>query len=1168
MSWEVLRRGIDLQEYYARSPGAERLPALLQAIRCFHSILEVSAGEVQPAVLKASASLLLGTAYSELPDGDRTENLRRAIACWETCLQIYTEQEFPFEWGAAHRQLGTGYLGIRAGAREDNLKTAIRHYEAALRVTSENNSPEDWAEIQNNLGIAYEALPDSGLEEKTSNLEHAMACFHAALRVRTFQDWPNEWARLQRNLGSALRDLPSGDPTDNLERAIEHSHAAMRVFTYENFPTEFALTQFGLAAAYRKLWAGDRAENLKRAISCLEIAHQVHPDWGVPPGWSAAQYDLGNLYLTMVGADSAGNRAKAIACLTAALSAEDEHKSPESWARIHNTLGVAYCDLQTGDREENIRRAIGHYQAALRVWSEHEAPEDWAKVQTNLGNAFRALPEGDPAENLQRAVGCYEAALRIYSEESSPVGWAQAKSNLGLVYSELPFGDPKENLQFAVACHQAALRVFTERDYPDDWAHAQLNLGYTRMKAAEWEGNLEAAIESYESAARIYNEHQFATQWAAIQNGLGVAYLKLSDERRAESFTRAIACFEAALRVRTEHFFPIDFATTQQNLGRAYSYLPTGERMENLDCAIACYRAALRVCTSDVAPEECRQTLTNLNEDLFSRNDWLAVLETTRELLALQANHCALAADHSALQRAAGKSWPSLGRGAIAATRLGDFEAAFRLSAQAKSQNLAAEMVRGDAQPKRVSREDWGDYRALLARRCALAAAYGGLLRLPVERRSSGEQLALLQQIRQLDRDRLATESRFAGTDPDYAPLAMHVDLPRCGQITAQCQAVLVDFRVTLEGMYIFLVGPGEETIGADQCISQPLGAGGLTSLIQHWLWNYYRDYTEWRQDLDASIGLLYRPILSALHARLRDRYPQIQRLVLIPDLGLHLLPLHAAAYHEDGKRRYFCDDYEITYAPSMQVLDRCMARQATHLGRAQSLVALENPSLAFAEWELREAERHFAPDHCRRFGPAGIDKQAVAEALSSAEHLLFTTHGMFAPNDADGSGLELDRSRGEYLTAREVVGLDLRRTRLAILSACESGMSEFADPANEYLGLPAAFLLAGAHSVIASQWVVDDLSTALLMSRLHENVYDRGMGAAAALRSAQRWLRTLTASTVLDLLKFKEHSGDEERLRFLSADGRETPFADPYYWAAFFVFGAPGATEHSAVAN
>jgi CHAT domain-containing protein len=277
----------------------------------------------------------------------------------------------------------------------------------------------------------------------------------------------------------------------------------------------------------------------------------------------------------------------------------------------------------------------------------------------------------------------------------------------------------------------------------------------------------------------------------------------------------------------------------------------------------------------------------------------------------------------------------------------------------------------------------------------------------------------------------------------------------------------------------------------------------------------------------------------------------------------LNLLPLHAAWYHdEDGKRRYFCDDYDITYAPSIQVFDRCMARQATQRGQAQSLVALQNPSLAFAEWEIRETERHFSPDHCRRFGPAGIDKQAVVEALPSAEHLLFTTHGTFAPNNAEESGLEIDRSRGEYLTAREIVGLDLRRTRLAILSACESGMSEFHDPANEYLGLPAAVLLAGAHSVIASQWVVDDLSTALLVGRLHENLYECGMGTAAALRGAQRWLRTLTVSQVRDLLEAKEQStANDARLSYL-ADDTEAPFANPYYWAAFFAFGAPGAGQ------
>jgi hypothetical protein len=43
----------------------------------------------------ASTQHNLGNAYLFLPTGDRSENLRRAIACYENALRVRTETEFP-----------------------------------------------------------------------------------------------------------------------------------------------------------------------------------------------------------------------------------------------------------------------------------------------------------------------------------------------------------------------------------------------------------------------------------------------------------------------------------------------------------------------------------------------------------------------------------------------------------------------------------------------------------------------------------------------------------------------------------------------------------------------------------------------------------------------------------------------------------------------------------------------------------------------------------------------------------------------------------------------------------------------------------------------------------------------------------------------------------------
>jgi hypothetical protein len=57
-----------------------------------------------------------------------------------------------------------------------------------------------------------------------------------------------------------------------------------------------------------------------------------------------------------------------------------------------------------------------------------------------------------------------------------------------------------------------------------------------------------------------------------------------------------------------------------------------------------------------------------------------------------------------------------------------------------------------------------------------------------------------------------------------------------------------------------------------------------------------------------------------------------------------------------------------------------------------------------------------------------------------------------------------------------------------------ETGLSDLRDRADEYQGLPAAFLAAGAATVVSSLWAVNDASTALLMQGFHANLYQRGL--------------------------------------------------------------------------
>jgi predicted ATPase/class 3 adenylate cyclase len=268
----------------------------------------------------ASSQNNLGIAYSDLPVGDRADNLRKAIACYKAALRVRTQRDFPMQWAMTQNNLGNAYAHLSAGERADNLRKAIACYKAALRVRTERAFPVQWAMTQNNLGAAYGELPK---RDGADNLQKAINCFEAALRVRTERDFPLDWAITQINLGVAYANLQTGDRADNLQKAITCYQAALRVYTERDFPLQWAGPQNNLGIAYRNLPAGDRAENLQKAIACYEAALRVYT----------------------------------------------EHDFPQDWAITQNNLGIAHADLPTGDRAENLRNAIACYEASARGYS-------------------------------------------------------------------------------------------------------------------------------------------------------------------------------------------------------------------------------------------------------------------------------------------------------------------------------------------------------------------------------------------------------------------------------------------------------------------------------------------------------------------------------------------------------------------------------------------------------------------------------------------------------------------------------------------------------------------------------------------------------------------------------------------------------------------------------
>ena len=102
-------------------------------------------------------------------------------------------------------------------------------------------------------------------------------------------------------------------------------------------------------------------------------------------------------------------------------------------------------------------------------------------------------------------------------------------------------------------------------------------------------------------------------------------------------------------------------------------------------------------------------------------------------------------------------------------------------------------------------------------------------------------------------------------------------------------------------------------------------------------------------------------------------------------------------------------------------------------------------------------------------------------------------------------------------LTAEEISELDLSKSSLVVLSACQTGLGDISNEG--VIGLQRAFKMAGVETIVMSLWEIDDRATADFMGYFYKSLIT-GHDKRQAFREAQRQLKK--------------------------------KYDNPYYWAAF----------------
>jgi CHAT domain-containing protein len=244
------------------------------------------------------------------------------------------------------------------------------------------------------------------------------------------------------------------------------------------------------------------------------------------------------------------------------------------------------------------------------------------------------------------------------------------------------------------------------------------------------------------------------------------------------------------------------------------------------------------------------------------------------------------------------------------------------------------------------------------------------------------------------------------------------------------------------------------------------------------------------------------------------------------------------------------------------------MRRAAERQTSAATLVALADPedNLAAAVSEISEIARTFPADDVTLAmrGDATVD--FLQAHVCGADYLHLACHARGGLFDSADAAIELADGT---MTALELTELPGITTRLVVISACQSALSEIAGMPDEVVSIGTAMVAAGSACAIASLWSVDDAATALLMVRVYEEIRRNGLRPPEALRKAQLWLRDLTAADERVFLDAHPTLRNEFRRRAATGDppGRRSgagaptptvrPYAHPDVWAPFIAVGA-----------
>ncbi|MEM9772413.1 MAG: CHAT domain-containing protein [Cyanobacteria bacterium P01_D01_bin.73] len=596
---------------------------------------------------------------------------------------------------------------------------------------------------------------------------------------------------------------------------------------------------------------------------------------------------------------------------------------------------------------------------------------------------------------------------------------------------------------------------------------------------------------------------------------------------------------------------------TQNNLAVSYRERIRGDRKDNLAEAIAFFKLALKVYTQDALPDDCRRSSLNLGNVQVSIGCWSDAISAYE--IAIDASDnlyqaCLMLEGRFGELR---DNRDLFSRATYAYGQTDEWSQAIATIERGRARGLSDSLQRDRANLTQLQQSN----PELRNRYGEITNQLRNLEAIQRTDQLMGDRNAITPEARRNEAQRLNRELTETLEQIREVPgYEKFLQPPTFDDLKPSFRAdnPLIYLITTPQGSLALIALPDR----IDHLWLDDFTTETLNEHLQTWLdaYNQRRDDNHrWLSTIETITGQLWQPVMEPVVKYLKDHNQQ--RATLIPTGLLSLLPLHAA-WTEDKTtptgKRYALDEICFTYAPNGQSLTAAREVAQNHPA-LDNLLAIENPTgdLPNTHREIETAVQSFADKTILPGQQATVE--AVKTALPQTAIAHFACHGTANLNEPLQSGLKMSDGLLTLndLFALKLTGGDRTGIRLAILSACETGLPGL-ELADEAIGLPTGLLQAGVAGVLASLWSVDDRSTALLVEAFYHFWRTEKLEPPEALRKAQQYLRDSTAAELkAGIQANRDGRGDR---KVLAVGGKKLSerlqYEHPFYWAGFSYFG------------